>query len=72
MTRIMILIAALNALNVHGSKKKCEALIDPIVNLAVSDALLGYPHNPPQLDNDIHAITKFKHECEKKPKGVKK
>lgn len=66
MTHIMILIAALNSLNVHGSKAKCEALIDPMIDLAISD--VWAPYVPVHIEEDLKALKEFKQRCEKKGK----
>ena len=64
MTHILLLIASLNALHVHGSKQKCEEVADSMVDLAVSDAV--NPFEPSgHIDGDLKAIRKFKERCEK-------
>jgi hypothetical protein len=65
MTHIMLLIAALNSLDVHGNREKCIHLADSLADLAVVEATNPL-EKPVHIDEDLKAIREFLYKCEEK------
>lgn len=68
MSHTLILIAALQALNVHGSHFKCLRLAETLAKVANFEVMNSNGDLPIHWDEDINAIVKFNNACERKHK----
>ncbi len=66
MTQVLILLAALHGY--HGTKARCDQVVDSLLNLAIYNALYNKENKIVTFDEDLAAIKEFNKECQRRKK----